>query len=103
MAIKTLLERDRTTMALLSRPERLQIMLHAEELAAIDDWRFAKQMPSRAAAIRDLLRRGLAAEGVDLVDRARHSSSFGVLRENESAGERAQSKPIRGVALVRNR
>jgi hypothetical protein len=66
-------------MAQLERPERLQIMLSAEELTALDDWRFAKRMPSRAAAIRDLLRRGLAAEGVELVDPGRHSSNFGVL------------------------
>ena len=39
--------------------ERLQILLNAEELAALDDWRFAQRMPSRAAAVRELLRRGL--------------------------------------------
>lgn len=42
--------------------ERLQILLSAEELAALDDWRFAQRMPSRAAAVRDLLRRGLGLE-----------------------------------------
>jgi hypothetical protein len=45
----------------LKRTEKLQIMLDDEELAAIDDWRFANRMPSRAAAIRELLRRGLGA------------------------------------------
>jgi hypothetical protein len=30
----------------------------------IDDWRLAKRMPSRGSAIRELLRRGLAAEGI---------------------------------------
>lgn len=63
----------------LSRPERLQVMLSPEELRALDDWRFVKRMPSRAAAIRELLRRGLATEGVDLASAGRHSSSFGVL------------------------
>lgn len=48
----------------LARGERLQIMLSEDELAALDDWRFAKRMPSRASAIRELLKRGLAAEGV---------------------------------------
>ena len=48
----------------LKRPERLQIMLAEEELAALDEWRFKRHMPSRAAAIRELLKRGLAAEGV---------------------------------------
>ena len=48
----------------LARGERLQIMLSDAELAALDDWRFNKRMPSRASAIRELLKRGLAAEGV---------------------------------------
>ena len=39
---------------------RLQIALRLDELAALDDWRFANRMPSRAAAIRELLRRGMA-------------------------------------------
>ncbi len=41
------------------RSEKLQLMLDQEELAAIEDWRFRNRMPSRAAAIRELLRRGL--------------------------------------------
>jgi hypothetical protein len=45
------------------RAERLQIMLDPEELAAVDDFRLAKRMPSRASAVRELLKRGLAAEG----------------------------------------
>ena len=46
-----------------SRGERLQIMLSAEELQVIDEFRFGQHMPSRAAAVRELLKRGLAAEG----------------------------------------
>ncbi len=65
-------------MAEIARPERLQIMLTPEELRALDDWRFARRMPSRAAAIRDLLRRGLSAEAPTAED-GRHSASFGVL------------------------
>ena len=42
------------------RGERLQIMLTTDELTALDQWRFSRHMPSRAAAIRELLRRGLA-------------------------------------------
>ena len=49
-------------MAALARGERLQIMLTDDELAALDDWRFDKRMPSRASAVRELLKRGLAAE-----------------------------------------
>jgi hypothetical protein len=42
----------------LNRGERLQIMLTHDELRIVDTWRFAKRMPSRAAAIRELLKRG---------------------------------------------
>lgn len=36
-------------------------MLDELELKAIDEWRFEHRMPTRAAAIRELLRRGLLA------------------------------------------
>jgi len=76
-------------MAKLGRPERLQIMLSAEELAALDDWRFARRMPSRAAAIRDLLRLGLAAEGVELAYPGQQSRNFGVLDGGADNGDRS--------------
>lgn len=60
------------------RVERLQIMLREDELRALDDWRFARRMPSRAAAIRELLKRGLAAEGFVVVEDGAKSSDFGV-------------------------
>jgi hypothetical protein len=41
------------------RSERIQLMLDEEELEAIDTWRFANRLPSRAAALRELIRRGL--------------------------------------------
>lgn len=65
-------------MAGAERELRLQIMLQAEELAAIEDWRFKRRMPSRAAAVRELLRRGLAAEGFDLAEQGKQSAAFGV-------------------------
>ena len=68
------------------RIERLQIMLAEEELAALDDWRFARRMPSRAAAVRELLRLGLSAEGVDLAPSGRRSKDYGV---TGGAGEEA--------------
>jgi len=49
-------------MSNITRGERLDIMLTADELEALDSWRFSVRMPSRAAAIRELLKRGLAAE-----------------------------------------
>jgi hypothetical protein len=63
----------------LERPERLQIMLNAEELAAVDDFRFKRRMPSRAAAVRELMKRGLGAEGFSLAPVGERSNSFGVL------------------------
>jgi len=62
-----------------ARGERLQIMLTPDELKALDDWRFSKHMPSRASAVRELLRRGLAAEGFNLADRGTKSKNFGVI------------------------
>jgi len=69
-----------------SRGERLQIMLTEEELRALDDWRFARRMPSRAAAVRELLRRGLTAEGADLGEGRTRSKDFGVVGQNEGKG-----------------
>jgi hypothetical protein len=60
------------------RVERLQIMLAANELRALDDWRFSRRMPSRAAAVRELLKRGLAAEGFLLTLDDAKSGDFGV-------------------------
>ena len=61
------------------RLERLQIMLTDDELAVIDDWRFERRMPSRAAAIRELLKRGLGAEGFALANRDVKSKDFAVV------------------------
>ena len=63
----------------LTREQRLQIMLTEEELAAIDDWRFQRRMPTRAAAVRELLKRGLAAEGFLAAGVGEKSQNFGVV------------------------
>lgn len=63
----------------ISRGERLQIMLTREELARLDDWRFKRRMPSRASAIREILRRGLSADGFESADSGSHSKDFGVI------------------------
>jgi len=60
------------------RTERLQILLDDDELRALDDWRFKNRMPSRAAAIRELLRRGLNAPGFEDPDGTK-SADFGVV------------------------
>lgn len=61
-----------------SRPERLQIMLSPEELTVLDDFRFKRRMPSRASAVRELLKRGLAAEGFHAAAYGVKSSEYGV-------------------------
>ena len=66
----------------LNRGERLQIMLTQAELRIVDTWRFARRMPSRAAAIRELLKRGLAAEGFAEVEDGQKSKDFSVLSGN---------------------
>ncbi|QIG50101.1 hypothetical protein G5V57_21685 [Nordella sp. HKS 07] len=70
------------------RIERLQIMLDAKELKALDDWRFKKRMPSRAAAVREIIRRGLQAEGFDYAAPGQSSSSFGIM--NSDGAEASQ-------------
>ena len=59
------------------RAERLQVMLSPEELAAIDDFRFRHRMPTRAAAVRELLKIGLAGAGIDAPAGVK-SSDYGV-------------------------
>jgi hypothetical protein len=79
-------------MAELGRPERLQIMLSPEELEAIETWRYDKRMPSRAAAVRELLRRGLAAEGIALSGQGTRSADFGVISQNGDPKKHGDSK-----------
>jgi len=70
------------------RSERLQIMLSAEELSALDSWRFSRRMPSRAAAVRELLRLGLTNEGISLATAGKKSSSYGLI----SGGSTSKTK-----------
>jgi hypothetical protein len=63
----------------LTREERLQIMLRSEEMEALDDFRFRQRMPSRAAAVRELFRLGLASTGITIADGHSKSGDFGVL------------------------
>jgi len=76
-------------MSELTRGERLQIMLANDELAALDDWRFARRMPSRASAVRELLKRGLAAEGFEVAEAGSKSQDFGMLDGADEAPDRA--------------
>ncbi len=78
-------------MADLAREQRLQIMLTEGELQAVDDWRFQRRMPTRAAAVRELLKRGLAAEGFAHALQGRRSQDFGVVahKRPETPGDGA--------------
>lgn len=71
-------------MAGLSRETRLQIMLDEDELAAIDEWRFGHHMPSRAAAVRHLLRMGLGVVQ-NRADPAKRSKDFGLLEPDDES------------------
>jgi hypothetical protein len=42
--------------------ERIHVLVSREDVIAIDNFRFARRMPNRAAAIRELLRLGLAVK-----------------------------------------
>ena len=75
----------------LTRGERLQIMLSPEELKAVDDYRFKQRMPSRAAAVRELFRLGLASAGLTTDVAGKKSSDFGVL--DSSGGEPGAPMP----------
>ncbi|WP_353645855.1 hypothetical protein [Mesorhizobium sp. WSM2239] len=79
-------------MSQLERAERLQIMLNGEELEALENWRFEKRMPSRAAAVRELLRRGLAADGFMTAESGAKSQDFGVVpKPGNGPGDGAES------------
>lgn len=67
------------------RAERLQVMLRSDELRALDNWRFENRMPSRAAAVRELLKRGLTAEGFSAAGDERKSEEFGLLSKRDGS------------------
>ncbi len=77
----------------LTRGERLQIMLSPEELAAIDDFRFKQRMPSRAAAVRDLLRLGMASVGIKTAAPGVKSGDFGVIDTGADGRRAAKGAP----------
>ena len=62
-----------------ARGERLQIMLSPQELEVVDDFRFKTRMPSRAAAVRELFRLGIASAGLVTDTDGKKSTDFGVL------------------------
>jgi hypothetical protein len=77
------------------RGERLQIMLTTEEFAALDNWRFTRRMPSRAAAVRELLRRGLSAEGFAVSDGSTKSGDFSVVDVAGTSSKKSRNGGIK--------
>jgi len=75
----------------LTRETRLQIMLTEDELRAVDDWRFRYRMPSRASAVRELLRNGIAAEGMVVSASERKSTDYGVTEGSSTPARRKRT------------
>jgi hypothetical protein len=69
-------------MAKRERYKRMQFMLSAQELRALDNFRFQHRLPSRAAAIREALRRGLGVSE-KLVVGGSQSADFGLLQQSK--------------------
>jgi hypothetical protein len=75
----------------LTREVRLQIMLSPQELKAVDSFRFEHRMPSRAAAVRELLRHGLASAGAVVENAGMKSGDYGVLKSPKGIGNARNS------------
>ena len=75
------------------RGERLQVMLSPEELTIIDDFRFKHRMPTRAAAVRELLKLGLTVVATD--GNGMKSSDYGVFNRGPE-GHAADPEPEPG-------
>jgi hypothetical protein len=70
------------------RGERLQIMLSPEELSIVDDFRFKHRMPTRAAAVRELLRLGLTVDAID--GDGQKSSHYGVVNRGSASSQEGE-------------
>lgn len=75
----------------LTREVRLQIMLSPQELKAVDNFQFEHRMPSRAAAVRELLRHGIASAGAAPENGGVKSGDYGVLKAPKGAGSARHS------------
>lgn len=74
------------------RGERLQVMLSPEELAALDDFRFKHRMPTRAAAVREILKLGLTVAANDAAAGMK-SSNYGVFRRGPEGHKQDGAEP----------
>lgn len=74
------------------RGERLQVMLSPEELLALDDFRFKHRMPTRAAAVRELLKLGLTVAAPSAAAGMK-SSNYGVFDRSVEGHKQAGPGP----------
>jgi hypothetical protein len=74
------------------RGERLQVMVSPDELALVDDFRFKNRMPTRAAAVRELLKLGLTVATTDGAAGMK-SSNFGVFSRGSESHRSGDSEP----------
>jgi hypothetical protein len=77
---------------ILLRLARDRRMLSPKELEAVDNFRFAHRMPSRAAAVRELLRYGISNVGAVLENAGIASGDYGVLKAPKGLGPERKSK-----------
>ena len=77
------------------RGERLQVMLSPEELIALDNFRFKHRMPTRAAAVRELLKLGLTVATTD-GGAGMKSSNYGVFSRGP-VSHRGDVEPSEGA------
>jgi hypothetical protein len=85
-------------MGALKRAERLQIMSTDLELTAVDDWRFKTRMPSRASAVRELLKRGLMAEGFTAAAAGGTSRDYGVMETSKGGASKRAARALKRPA-----
>ena len=74
------------------RGERLQVMLSPEELATLDDFRFKHRMPTRAAAVRELLKLGLTVAPTNAMAGVK-SSNYGVFNRGPAGHRQGDPEP----------
>ena len=71
-------------------------MLSPQELKAVDNFRFKHRMPSRAAAVRELLRHGIASVGTVVENAGVKSRDYGVLKAPKGGIRTLRSKGRQG-------
>jgi hypothetical protein len=68
-------------------------MLSPEELAALDDFRFNHRMPTRAAAVRELLKLGLTVVVTSNGGTGMKSSNYGVFSRGPDGHRQSDPDP----------